>query len=79
MPFIRCATLIRLFQAELGLNYRQWVQQARLADAVCRLSLGVLVARVVADLDYRSPSAFSAMSHRALGAPPQHYLRAQPP
>ncbi len=68
-------TLIRLFQAELGLNYRQWVQQVRLADAVCRLSLGVPVARIAADLGYRSPSAFSAMFHRALGAPPQRYLQ----
>ena len=68
-------TLIRLFQAELGLNYRQWVQQVRLADAVCRLSMGVPVARIAADLGYRSPSAFSAMFHRALGAPPAQYLR----
>jgi len=68
-------TLIRLFQAELGLNYRQWVQQVRLADAMCRLSLGEPVARIAADLGYRSPSAFSAMFHRALGAPPQRYQR----
>jgi AraC-like DNA-binding protein len=68
-------TLIRLFQAELGLNYRQWVQQVRLADAVCRLSEGVPVARIAADLGYRSTSAFSAMFHRALGAPPQRYQR----
>jgi len=68
-------TLIRLFQSELGLNYRQWVQQVRLAEALSRLSLGQPVARVAAELGYRSPSAFSAMFRRALGAPPQHYLR----
>jgi len=68
-------TLIRLFQAELGLNYRQWVQQVRLADAVCRLCLGESVARVAARLGYRSPSAFAAMFHRALGEPPQRYVR----
>lgn len=71
-------TLIRLFQSELGLNYRQWVQQVRLADAVCRLSLGEPVARIAADLGYRSASAFSAMFHRALGAPPQRYLQSVP-
>lgn len=71
-------TLIRLFQSELGLNYRQWVQQLRLADAVCRLALGEPVARVAASLGYRSASAFSAMFRRALGAPPQRYLPAQP-
>ena len=60
-------TLIRLFQSELGLNYRQWVQ-LRLADAVCRLALGEPVARVAASLGYRSASAFSAMFRRALGA-----------
>ena len=59
-------TLIRLFQSELGLNYRQWVQQLRLADAVCRLALGEPVARVAASLGYRSASAFSAMFRRAL-------------
>lgn len=71
-------TLIRLFQSELGLNYRQWVQQVRLADAVCRLSLGEPVARIAADLGYRSASAFSAMFRRALGAPPQRYLQSVP-
>jgi AraC-like DNA-binding protein len=67
-------TLIRLFQAELGLNYRQWVQQVRLADAVGRLSLGQPVASIAADLGYRSPSAFAAMFRRAMGATPNTYL-----
>jgi AraC-like DNA-binding protein/mannose-6-phosphate isomerase-like protein (cupin superfamily) len=67
-------TLIRLFQAELGLNYRQWVQQVRLADAVGRLSLGQPVARIAAELGYRSPSAFAAMFRRALGTAPNLYL-----
>ncbi len=69
-------TLIRLFQAELGLNYRQWVQQVRLADAVGRLALGQPVARIAAELGYRSPSAFAAMFRRALGSPPNLYLDA---
>jgi AraC-like DNA-binding protein len=67
-------TLIRLFQAELGLNYRQWVQQVRLADAVGRLSLGQPVARIATELGYRSPSAFAAMFRRAMGATPNTYL-----
>jgi len=67
-------TLIRLFQSELGLNYRQWVQQVRLADALRRLSAGQPVARVAAELGYRSPSAFTAMFRRTLGAAPQQYL-----
>jgi AraC-like DNA-binding protein/quercetin dioxygenase-like cupin family protein len=67
-------TLIRLFQAELGLNYREWVQQVRLAEALGRLSMGQPIARIAAELGYRSPSAFSAMFRRALGATPNHYL-----
>ncbi|ALM83406.1 helix-turn-helix transcriptional regulator [Bordetella sp. N] len=69
-------TLIRLFQSDLGLNYRQWVQQVRLADAVGRLALGQPVARIAAELGYRSPSAFSAMFRRAMGGPPNMYLAA---
>lgn len=66
-------TLIRLFQAELGMNYRQWVQQVRLADAVRRLALGEPVAQVARALGYRSPSAFSKMFRKALGHTPQDY------
>lgn len=70
-------TLIRLFQAELGLNYRQWVQQVRLADALHRLAMGQPVARVASELGYRSPSAFTAMFRKALGSAPQQYMAGQ--
>ena len=69
-------TLIRLFQSELGMNYRQWLQQVRLADAVCRLSMGQSIGRIARELGYRSPSAFSAMFRRALGTAPNSYLQA---
>lgn len=72
-------TLIRLFQAELGLNYRQWVQQVRLADALHRLAMGQPVARVAAELGYGSPSAFTAMVRRALGTTPQQLRMAHRP
>ena len=61
-------TLIRLFQSELGLNYRQWVQQLRLADAVCRLALGEPVARVAASLATAAPAP-SAPCSAARSAP----------
>jgi len=67
-------TLIRLFQSELGMHYRQWLQQVRLADAVCRLSMGQSIGTISRELGYRSPSAFSAMFRRALGTPPNLYL-----
>ncbi len=67
-------TLIRLFQSELGMNYRQWVQQVRLADAVCRLSVGESIAHIARELGYRSPSAFSYMFRRVMGLAPTAYL-----
>lgn len=67
-------TLIRLFQAELGLTYHEWVQQVRLADALGRLSVGQSIARIASELGYRSPSAFAAMFRRTLGASPHQYL-----
>ncbi len=69
-------TLIRLFQSELGMNYRQWLQQVRLADAVCRLSMGQSIGRIAQELGYRSPSAFSYMFRRVLGTAPNVYLQA---
>lgn len=70
-------TLIRLFQSELGMNYRQWLQQVRLADAVCRLSMGQSIGRIARELGYRSPSAFSYMFRRVLGTAPNAYLQAE--
>ena len=60
-------TLIRLFQSELGLNYRQWCSSCGWPTR----SAGWRWAsrsRVAASLGYRSASAFSAMFRRALGA-----------
>lgn len=69
-------TLIRLFPRETGLPYRRWVQQVQVAHALCRLAEGAPVARIAAGLGYASPSAFSAMFRRLLGAAPQRYLGA---
>lgn len=67
-------TLIRLFQKETGLSYRQWVQQARLATALSRLENRVPVAALARDLGYSSASAFTAMFKRVLGETPSDYL-----
>jgi len=66
-------TLARLFVAETGLTYGAWLRQARLSAAIARLAQGVSVARVAAQLGYRSTSAFIAMFRRALGATPSRY------
>ncbi|OZI30612.1 AraC family transcriptional regulator [Bordetella genomosp. 10] len=68
-------TLARLFQAETGLTFGQWRRQLRLSEAVCQLSLGASVSSVARGLGYANPNAFTAMFRKALGAPPQRYMR----
>ena len=68
-------TLSRLFQRETGMSFGAWRQQVRLAEALSRLALGRSVAAVARELGYASPSAFSAMFRRALGATPRAYLQ----
>lgn len=68
-------TLIRLFPRETGLQFRHWVQQVQLAEALCYLTRGESIELVAARLGYASPSAFSSMFRRILGAPPRQYLK----
>jgi AraC-like DNA-binding protein/quercetin dioxygenase-like cupin family protein len=67
-------TLARRFQAETGLTFALWRQQARLLEALVRLAAGVPVTAVALDLGYDSPSAFIAMFRRALGTTPGRYF-----
>jgi len=67
-------TLARLFQSETGMSFRIWRQQLRLQRALEMLAEGRAVTSVALDLGYESPSAFIAMFHRVLGAPPTRYL-----
>lgn len=71
-------TLARLFPAETGLSFRQWRERARLLHALARLADGEAVTPIALDLGYDSPSAFTAMFRRALGAPPSRYFDADP-
>lgn len=66
-------TLARLFVTETGLTFGAWRQQARVLEAMGRLSSGEAVTQVALDLGYDSVSAFSAMFRRALGVSPKHY------
>ncbi len=72
-------TLARLFLAETGLTFGQWRQQLRLTEAVCQLSLGTPVGAVARGLGYANPNAFTTMFRKALGAPPQRYMRGAAP
>lgn len=53
-------TLARLFRTETGLSFRQWRQQARLAEALQILSVGAGLARAAAVAGYASQPAFGA-------------------
>lgn len=67
-------SLARLFQRETGMGFQAWRQQARLAEALARLSSGRPVALVASDLGYASAAAFTAMFRRALGTTPGRYF-----
>ena len=68
-------TLTRLFRSELGTSFVQWRQQVLLARAVPLAARKLPMASIAAELGYASPSAFSAMVRRSVGAPPSRFLR----
>jgi len=68
-------TLTRLFRSELGTSFVQWRQQVLLARAVPLAARRLPMASIAAELGYASPSAFSAMVRRSVGAPPSRFLR----
>lgn len=68
-------TMTRLFRSELGTTFLQWRQQVLLARAVPMAARNVPMAAIAAELGYASPSAFTAMVRRSVGAPPSRFLR----
>ncbi|WP_328701309.1 AraC family transcriptional regulator [Cellvibrio polysaccharolyticus] len=70
-------TMIRLFQKQTGLRYRQWLQQVQLAEALARLDRGESIATIARALGYARPGAFSAMFRKHFGSSPQHYWKQQ--
>ncbi len=67
-------TFTRTFRAETGMSLAIWRQQVRLMQALSLLASGRAVTTVAFDVGYDSPSAFTAMFHRAFGVPPSQYL-----
>jgi AraC-like DNA-binding protein/mannose-6-phosphate isomerase-like protein (cupin superfamily) len=67
-------TLARLFAREVGMSFREWRGQARLAAALARLAQGADIAHIAATTGYRSPSAFTAMFRKTLGKAPREYF-----
>lgn len=68
-------TMTRLFRSELGTSFVQWRQQVLLARAVPLAARRMPMASIAAELGYASPSAFTAMVRRSVGAPPSRFLR----
>jgi AraC-like DNA-binding protein/quercetin dioxygenase-like cupin family protein len=67
-------TVARLFRSELGTSFVQWRQQVLLARALTLAAQKRPMARIAAELGYASPSAFSAMVKRSVGAPPSRFF-----
>lgn len=67
-------SLSRHFREETTLSFAQWRQQARLAEALRRLSDGQAVADIAHVLGFSSPSAFVTVFRRHFGVPPGRYL-----
>ena len=71
---LHAKTLQRRFLRETGLTFGQWRQQARLIQALERLSSGEKVVDVALSLGYNSPGAFATMFRRHFGVPPRAYF-----
>lgn len=67
-------TLIRRFQTETGLTFRQWRRQVRLMSALERLAAGDAVTTVAYDIGYDSVSAFVAAFREVFGETPGRYV-----
>lgn len=71
-------TFTRFFRAQTGIGFAEWRQQACLLAAITRLGDGESITNVALDLGYSSPSAFTALFQRVLGAPPSRYFKDRP-
>ncbi len=67
-------TVARLFRQDLGTSFVQWRQQVLLARALSLAARGTPMGQIAAELGYASPSAFSAMVRRSVGAPPSRFF-----
>ena len=68
-------TLAREFAAETGLSFTAWRSRLRLSEASALIAEGLPVGEVARRCGYGSPSAFTAMMRRTLGAAPRELGR----
>jgi AraC-like DNA-binding protein len=69
--------LHRLFRQQLGCSWRQWREQALLAQALRLAEAGQPMAGIAEQLGYANPSAFGAMVRRAVGSSPRRFFSAR--
>jgi len=67
-------TVARLFRSELNTTFLQWRQQVLLAKALAMAARKMPMGVISAELGYASPSAFTAMVRRSVGAPPSRFF-----
>lgn len=67
-------TVARLFRQQLGTTFVQWRQQVLLAKALAMAARKLPMGTIAAELGYASPSAFTAMVRRSVGAPPSRFF-----
>jgi AraC-like DNA-binding protein len=70
---ISARTLARHFRRHTGMSFAEWRRRARLLRALGWIAEGRPIVEVALELGYESPSAFSAMFRRELGAPPSSF------
>jgi AraC-like DNA-binding protein len=68
-------TLVRRFEADVGMSLRSWRRRMRLFKAIEMLGGGMDVTRTALDLGYSSSSAFIYAFRTAMGLSPQAYMR----
>ncbi|WP_263140647.1 helix-turn-helix transcriptional regulator [Pseudomonas sp. RIT-PI-AD] len=68
-------TLMRAFQRETGMSFRQWRRRLRLLSALQPLEGGASVTQAALGCGYESPSAFIAAFRELFGATPGELFR----
>lgn len=68
-------TLVRRFEAELGMSLRSWSRRLRLFKAIELLGGGMGVTQTAMELGYSSTSAFVYAFRTDMGCSPQAYMR----
>jgi AraC-like DNA-binding protein len=58
----------------LGTTFVQWRQQVLLAKALAMAARKLPMGTIASELGYASPSAFTAMVRRSVGAPPSEFF-----